>query len=77
MNKGARKERKIILYISVQSVSMKIQWLFWIKKEKEMYIVHFPSISLYVQACSVYCKILLEAGRKMEGNLMHLDMVVL
>lgn len=75
-----QKKRKNTLYTSVQSVSKKIQWLFWIKKENGItYRVHFLSIYVYLyeQACSVYCKTLLEADRKMEGNLMCLDMVVL
>lgn len=59
---------------------MEFQWLFWISKEKDIiYIEHFLSIYIYLdkQVCSAYCKTLLEAGRKMEVNLMHLDMVVL
>lgn len=57
-----KKERKIILYISAQSVSMKIQCLFWINKEKGItYIAHFSLyIYLYKQVCSVHCKTLLE-----------------
>ena len=66
----------------MQFVSVKIKWLFLIKKEKEItYTVHFliclyPGVK-YEQAYSMYCKTLLEAGRKMEGNLMYFEVVVL